>query len=170
MSQILAKKYDFKKLYLFGSLTNDKSLKVWSDIDFAIENLKKELFLKAYADLLKNSKFPVDLKPFEELDKESQENIIKNGVVLYGEFNEGERWHRALLARTTIEIKEVRPQVISEKLAGELDDYLSFRHIFRNIYGFELEGERLDRLSEKFGEISQKFEKEIKEFLKKLKK
>ena len=70
----------------------------------------------------------------------------------------------------TIEIKEVRPQVISEKLAGELDDYLSFRHIFRNIYGFELEGERLDRLSEKFGEISQKFEKEIKEFLKKLKK
>ena len=87
-----------------------------------------------------------------------------------GEFEESDRWHRQLLARMTVDIKGIRPRVVSEKLASELDDYLSFRHIFRNIYGFELEGERLNRLAEEFRKISQKFEKEIKEFLRKLKK
>lgn len=60
----------------------------------------------------------------------------------------------------TIEIKDIRPQVISEDLAAELDDYLSFRHLFRNIYGFELRGERVDRLVDKFGRTSERFKKE----------
>lgn len=46
----------------------------------------------------------------------------------------------------TIEIKGIRPPVISKELAAELDEYLSFRHLFRNIYGFELESKRLENL------------------------
>jgi len=66
----------------------------------------------------------------------------------------------------TIQIKGVRPAVISEELAAELDEYLSFRHVFRNIYGFELKGERIDYLAKKFDRVSSQFEREVKKFLK----
>jgi hypothetical protein len=87
-----------------------------------------------------------------------------------GGFGQTESWHKELLYRMTISIRDIRPRVISEELASELDDYLSFRHIFRNIYGFELKGSRLDRLSDKFREVSQKFKKEIIKFIKEMEK
>jgi hypothetical protein len=87
-----------------------------------------------------------------------------------GGFGESKSWHKELLYRMTIPIEGVRPQVISEELAAELDDYLSFRHIFRSIYGFELKGERLDRLADKFDQVSQRFKKEIMRFLRKMQK
>ena len=87
-----------------------------------------------------------------------------------GGFGQAESWHKELLYRMTIEVEGIRPQVISEDLAAELDDYLSFRHVFRNIYGFELRGERLDRLVAKFGRISQSFREQITEFLTKMEK
>ena len=89
-------------------------------------------------------------------------------ATINGGFPEQERWHKELLYRMTISIKNIRPPVISEEIAAELDDYLSFRHIFRNIYGFELRGERLDRLAEKFEDVCERFKKEIKMFLKKM--
>ena len=70
----------------------------------------------------------------------------------------------------TIEIRGIRPQVISEDLAAELDDYLSFRDVFRDIYGFELRGERLDRLVAKFDRVSKNFSNQIVEFLRKMEK
>ena len=79
-----------------------------------------------------------------------------------------EQWHKKLLYQMTIGIKGIRPAVISKELAAELDEYFSFRHVFRNIYGFELKGERLDRLVEKFGKIAKSFQKEIKNFINKL--
>lgn len=85
-----------------------------------------------------------------------------------GEISESEKWHKELLARMTRPVKNVRPAVISEELAAELDDYLGFRHLFRNIYGFELKGERLDRLVKKFSGVSGRFKKETRRFLKEL--
>lgn len=79
-----------------------------------------------------------------------------------------EQWHKKLLHRMTIEIKGIRPPVISKELAAELDEYLSFRHLFRNIYGFELESKRLENLIEKFEDTVNLFRKEIKEFIDKL--
>jgi len=83
---------------------------------------------------------------------------------------QSEGWHKELLYRMTIEIEGIRPRVISEESAAELDDYLSFRHVFRNIYGFELKGERLDRLVDKFRRVSKNFIAEINEFIKKMEK
>lgn len=83
---------------------------------------------------------------------------------------QSEGWHKELLYRMTIEIEGIRPRVISEELAAELDDYLSFRHVFRNIYGFELKGERLDRLVDKFGLVSKNFIEEIKALVEKMEK
>ena len=85
-----------------------------------------------------------------------------------GGFMASEQWHKKLLYLMTIDIKGIRPSVISKKLAAELDEYLSFRHLFRNIYGFELESKRLDNLIEKFEDTVDLFRKEIKEFIDKL--
>lgn len=58
---------------------------------------------------------------------------------LNGGIPEGSDWHRQLLRDMTLEIKGVRPPVISEELEKMLIEYLRFRHVFRNIYGFSLE-------------------------------
>ncbi len=82
-----------------------------------------------------------------------------------GRYEESDKWHKALLFKMTLPIKEVRPAVISEELAAELDDYLSFRHVFRNIYGFELKGERINYLAGRFDKVANRFIGEIKTFL-----
>ena len=50
-----------------------------------------------------------------------------------GDFSLMEHWHKELLYRMTIEIKDTRPAVISEKLAAHLNNFLQFRHLFRNV-------------------------------------
>ena len=78
-----AEGFKFRRVYLFGSVIKDKSLSTWSDIDLAIEGLQETMFYKVYACLLKNSNFPVDLKPFEELGVSVKEKIKKEGWIIY---------------------------------------------------------------------------------------
>ena len=78
-----AEGFKFRKVYLFGSVIKDKLLSTWSDIDLAIEGLQGTMYYKAYACLLKNSRFPIDLKPFEELEVSTKEKIKKEGWILY---------------------------------------------------------------------------------------
>lgn len=80
---LLEKDFNFKRLYLFGSTVEDGTLHSWSDIDLAVEGLRSDLYLKLYALLLKEARFPVDIKPYEELDKSIRERIKKKGVILY---------------------------------------------------------------------------------------
>ena len=82
-----------------------------------------------------------------------------------GDFSPMEHWHKDLLYRMTIEIKDTRPAVISEKLAADLNDFLQFRHLFRNVYGFELKSDLLDRLINKFDLTASQFIEEINKFL-----
>jgi hypothetical protein len=92
--------------------------------------------------------------------------LIANNI--NGGITGGHRWHKKLLYQMTINIEDVRTPVISKKLAAELDEYLAFRHLFRNIYGFELESERLDKLVERFPETIDLFFEEINDFIDKL--
>ena len=57
-----------------------------------------------------------------------------------------EGWHRELLEQMTLDIPVKRPAVISPDLALQLQQYLSFRHRFRNLYGYELEWGKMDEL------------------------
>lgn len=57
----------------------------------------------------------------------------------------GEDWHIKLL-KSMAESKKERPQVISLKLMEELKEYLGFRHLFRNIYGSQLDWDKLKLL------------------------
>ncbi len=58
----------------------------------------------------------------------------------------------------------IRLPVISKDLAATLDEYLGFRHVFRNIYGFELERERLRRLAQGLEATAQRVEEELRSF------
>lgn len=94
------------------------------------------------------------------------ERIFKKiAIELNSGYEESEKWHKSLLYRMTIPIEGIRPRVISDELAAELDEFLAFRHLFRNIYGFELKGDRIDYLAEKFERVAERVQKETKEFL-----
>ena len=59
----------------------------------------------------------------------------------------GPNSHRELLRQMTLEIPGQRPRVLSAKVAGELDEFLRFRHVVRHTYAFALEPERVERLA-----------------------
>jgi len=76
-----------------------------------------------------------------------------------------EDWHTELLIRMSMSIDNIRPPVISVGLKEQLGEYLRFRHLFRNIYGFELKWERCKTLGIMMMEILKTFTEEIRKFL-----
>lgn len=83
---------------------------------------------------------------------------------LNGGVSKGEGWHKKLLHTMTIEIKKVRPAVISEGLYQDLLKFLGFRHVVRQAYGFQLDEKRLTELEKIFEKTSNRFYREIKKF------
>jgi hypothetical protein len=94
------------------------------------------------------------------------ERIFKKiAVEMNSGYEESENWHKGLLYRMTIPFEGIRPRVISDELAADLDEFLAFRHLFRNIYGYELKGGRIDFLAGRLEEVAGKFKREVREFV-----
>lgn len=55
-------------------------------------------------------------------------------------------WHKRLLNQVALEVPGIRPAVISPATRTVLENLLNFRHVIRNIYGFELKPERIEEL------------------------
>ncbi|HEY3857481.1 MAG TPA: hypothetical protein VGO67_24120 [Verrucomicrobiae bacterium] len=71
------------------------------------------------------------------------ENIFKRvAVELDGEPVRGEAGHRQLLLRMKSPAAN-RPALISEELHNRLNEYLRFRHVFRNAYSFDLDWQKM---------------------------
>lgn len=51
----------------------------------------------------------------------------------------GDNWHRDLLDQMSSPLAGVRPLIIQPKTAAHLENYRSFRHVVRNIYGYKLD-------------------------------
>lgn len=85
-------------------------------------------------------------------------------VELNGGLPKSSDWHRRLLARMAAE-RDDRKAVISSETAKLIQEFLAFRHVVRNIYGFELDTERLERLIEKYPLTWNRFEQEIQLFI-----
>jgi len=83
---------------------------------------------------------------------------------LNGGIPEGDDWHRQLIRDMTLDIKGVRPPVISEELEKMLIEYLRFRHVFRNIYGFSLEWRFMEGLVERLPVTLNTLKKDIEGF------
>lgn len=76
------------------------------------------------------------------------ENLFeKIAVNIDGELPEGDDWHKELLSQMGRSFEGIRGAVINEDLLGKLKEFLRFRHLFRNIYGFELKWNRFEKLS-----------------------
>lgn len=74
------------------------------------------------------------------------ENIFRRTAIeLDGAAPSGEAWHKRLL-RSMVLATETRPRVISEELLLRLMEYLHFRHMFRHLYLFHLDWERMSPL------------------------
>jgi len=81
----LAKHFDVKRVYLFGSLVREIFIHSRSDIDLAVEGLASHLYFKALSALW--DKLPpgveLDLVPFEDAFDSLKEKIKTQGKLLY---------------------------------------------------------------------------------------
>ena len=75
----------------------------------------------------------------------------------------GYDWHKRLLERMAIQ-QEERPTVISQETARVLEEYLAFRHVVRNIYGYELEPQRIAPLVVRSKKVFEQFYAEVCQF------
>lgn len=65
----------------------------------------------------------------------------------------GENWHPTLLIRMADELPLVRPAVISEFLHEQLDEYRGFRHVVRNVYSFEFESAKIQKMGDRLPSV-----------------
>ncbi|MEZ4610033.1 MAG: hypothetical protein R2838_07255 [Caldilineaceae bacterium] len=62
-----------------------------------------------------------------------------------------------------------RPAIITAATATDLREFLSFRHVVRNVYGYELDPERIERLLEKYPQTWTAFRSDVENFIRQLK-
>lgn len=89
--------------------------------------------------------------------------IVSNGVD--EDVPSGSRWHKELLEQMSIELLGIRPTIISNATKQELIEFLTFRHLVRDIYTFEIKPEKLARLVKMLPNTFEHFMKEINDFL-----
>jgi hypothetical protein len=77
----------------------------------------------------------------------------------------GDAWHRELLLRMKTRTAH-RPILLSEELHDSLNEYLGFRHVFRNAYSFDLDWQKMSPLVLRLEETFQILEKALTDFLK----
>ena len=74
-------------------------------------------------------------------------------------------WHKRMLTQVSLEIEDIRPAIISPQTRKDLEELLRFRHVVRNIYGFELKPERIETLITLTTSLFPNFTKEIEDFM-----
>lgn len=74
-------------------------------------------------------------------------------------------WHKRLLNQMALEIKEVRPAIITPETRRDLEALLRFRHVVRNFYGYELVPERIEPLVSLCVALYPRFVHEVEDFI-----
>ena len=70
-----------------------------------------------------------------------------------------------LLRMMTLEVPKVRPRVLTPELGERLTELLRFRHVVRNIYGFELHEEKVAPLVQEIDKLWRELQVQIEEFV-----
>ncbi len=82
--QMIAEKYQAKKIYQWGSLLNEEHFNEKSDIDIAVEGLTSaKEFFAILGDAEELTSFPVDLVEIEKIHPIHAESIKKEGKLIY---------------------------------------------------------------------------------------
>jgi len=75
------------------------------------------------------------------------ENIFRRVTIeLDGKPIHGDGWHRKLLLRMKTASAH-RPALLSDDLYDTLNEYLRFRHVFRNAYSFDMDWRKMSPLA-----------------------
>lgn len=83
-----------------------------------------------------------------------------------GKIPQESRWHKRLLHLMALDIPKLRPAIISKELESELNEYLRFRHLFRNVYGHQLKWSRMAGLIHNLESVCKNATDEIENFRK----
>ncbi|NUN24926.1 MAG: hypothetical protein HUU09_15990 [Candidatus Jettenia caeni] len=59
------------------------------------------------------------------------------------------KYHRELLRRMYMDVPGIRPKLLTHESYRTLDELRGFRHIFRHVYDYELDTEKIDNLKQK---------------------
>ena len=97
------------------------------------------------------------------------EKLFETVALFFENQIEGARYHADLLLRMKIEIKGIRPALLSKSSHGMLDELRRFRHFFRHAYRAELDVDRVDRLLQTALQLEKPFREDMEHFLAQLK-
>ncbi len=84
---------------------------------------------------------------------------------LNGGMPAGPSWHRELLQNMTLDLPGIRPPLLRAETARKLDRFLRFRHLFRNVYGGEMEWPEVRALLEQLAAAWREADADIGRFL-----
>ena len=91
--------------------------------------------------------------------------FIRISEELDGGTPKGESRHMRLLRNMALDLPDLRPAILSNDLMDSLTEYLRFRHVFRNNYGFVLEADRIQPLEQKMHSVLDELGRELRAFL-----
>jgi predicted nucleotidyltransferase len=79
---VLVEKFNVTKVIVFGSLVKDK-FTAESDIDIAVEGIRKQDFFTALSAVNRLTDRWVDLKPIEDLEPHFRQRVFETGECIY---------------------------------------------------------------------------------------
>jgi hypothetical protein len=91
--------------------------------------------------------------------------FVKIAPELNGGVPAGVSWHRELLDNMALDLPGIRPALLRRETVRALEEFLRFRHLFRNVYGFELEWPRLRALARRVPAVWRLLEADLERFL-----
>ena len=124
---LLRQQFGAERVLLSGSTMYGYWFTAESDIDLAVEGIAADQFWRAAAAV-------------DALDPAA--------VQMDGGKLEGSNWQAELLRQMTFDLPGVRPAVLRQRSAEQLDELRSFRHLVRNIYTADLVPRRMQPLVE----------------------
>ena len=77
-------------------------------------------------------------------------------------------YHAGLIRRMQLNIPGVRPALLSESTAADLDELRRFRHLFRHAYSADLDPHKVSRLAAGAGSLRRAFARDLDRFLARL--
>lgn len=93
------------------------------------------------------------------------ENIFRNIAASFENQLDQTGWHRQLLQTMRLDLSPLRPAVIDAEAYDRLDEMLRFRHVFRTMYGLDLDALRLGVVLRKALELKPLYRSQIERFL-----
>jgi hypothetical protein len=93
------------------------------------------------------------------------ENIFRNIAIAFENQVSQESWHREVLQRMRLDLTPLRPAVIDAAAHSKLDELRRFRHVFRTMYGADLDALRLQVALRRALELRPLYRAQIENFL-----